>query len=417
MAVAPLAPTSPLPTAPPIRAARAEAPTPPGPRRWRRALPWVAGLVAVLAIAGWFARVAMTPLTVQPAPVGTEVAEQVFGLGVVGADVQSGIGFKVAGVIAEIDANQGDRVRAGQVLARLDARDVAAQLDQARASVALARAALGKAEADVAAAEASYANAAAVAARRQALAKGGFASVEETETTRTAMRVAKANRLVAASEVATAQAGLAAARAQREYAEATLGNYTLRAPYDAWIVARGLNRGAMPVPGQAVFTVVDPRSIWVVAYIDERSAGRLHVGQSAALTLRSEPGRSFAGHVARIEMQSDSVNEERVVDIAFDRLPADIHLAEQAYATITTGALARATLVPQTAIAGLDGDSGTVWTLERGKLARRRVTFGPQLLDGRMPVLAGLTDGAAVVLPRGGMQVGRAARLAPGAGR
>ncbi len=331
MAVAPLAPATPLPTAPPTVAPRAQGAAPPGRPRRGRLLVWAAVFLLVLAAAGWLWRTAVTPPTVQLAPVGTRVAEQVYGLGTVGADVQSSVGFKIAGVINEIDANEGDRVTAGTVLARLDARDIAAQVEQARAGVLQARAAQGKAEADVASAQASRANAQAIATRRQTLAKHGFASVEEAQTNLTALQVATANLQVARSEVNTAEAGVAAARAQQDYAEATLANATLRAPYDAWVAARMLNLGAMPVPGQGVFALVDPRTIWVVAYVDERTAGRLKVGQPAEIVLRSEPGRRFAGHVARIEIQSDAVNEERLVDIAFDHLPPNIHLAEQAY--------------------------------------------------------------------------------------
>ena len=412
MAVAPLAPTTPLPAAPPAVATRPQGTTPPGPPRWRRLLLWGAALLLVLAAAGWLWRAATAQLTVRLAPVGSGVAEQVYGLGTVGADVQSSVGFKIAGVINEIDANEGDHVKAGTVLARLDARDIAAQVEQARAGVLQARAAVGKAEADVTSAQASRANAEAMAARRQTLVKHGFASVEETQTNATALHVATANLAVAQSEVTTAEAGVAAARAQQDYAEATLANATLRAPYDAWVVARTLNLGAMPVPGQGVFTLVDPRTIWVVAYVDERLAGRLRVGQPAEIVLRSAPGRRFPGHVARIEIASDAVNEERLVDVAFDRLPPDIHLAEQAYVHVTTGVLPRAVLVPETAVIGLAEDGGTVWTLEHGRLAQRRVSLGPQLLDGRLPVLSGLPDGAEAVLPQAGLRVGRAAVVA-----
>jgi len=247
--------------------------------------------------------------------------------------------------------------------------------------------------------------------------KHGFASAEEAQTNLTNLQVATANLEVARSEVATAEAGVAAALAQQDYAEATLANATLRAPYAAWVVARTLNLGAMPVPGQGVFTLVDPRTIWVVAYVDERTAGRLSVGQQAEIVLRSEPGRRFPGHVARIEIQSDAVNEERLVDIAFDRLPPEIHLAEQAYAYITTGTLARAVLVPETAVTGLAENRGTIWTLEHGRLAQRRVSLGPQLLDGRFPILSGLPAGAGVVLPQAGLRAGRAAVAAKDAAR
>ena len=122
-------------------------------------------------------------MTVEVASVSTDVPVQVFGLGTVGARVQSNVGFKVAGVLVALDADFGDRVAAGSVLARLDARDVAAQLGQANAGVLQARASLVKAHADVTAAEANRANAAAVARRRSELAKSGHASVEEAQTT------------------------------------------------------------------------------------------------------------------------------------------------------------------------------------------------------------------------------------------
>ncbi len=373
-------------------------------------------LIAGLGALGW--RMFVRPVTVEVAGVGTNVPLQVFGLGTVGADVQSGVGFKVSGVLARIAANEGDHVKAGQVLAQLDARDVAAQVAQARAGVRQARAAIDKATADIAAGQASLTNAEAVAARRATLVKHGFASVEETQTDHAAEQVATANLAVARAELETAQAGLASALAQQQYEEATLANYTLRAPYDAWVVARNLNLGAMPVPGQAVFTLVDPHTIWVLAYVDERLAGRLHIGEPAEITLRSEPGKRFAGHIARIEIQSDAVNEERLVDVAFDHVPGDIHLVEQAEVTITTGTLARAVLVPQSAASDFVGDPsqgghGSVWTVEHGKLARSTVAFGPQLLDGSLPLVSGLPRGARVVVsPLTGLRAGRAASVA-----
>ncbi|HQT37875.1 MAG TPA: efflux RND transporter periplasmic adaptor subunit [Acidocella sp.] len=354
-------------------------------------------------------------VTVEVAPAQTNVAEQVFGLGTIGADVQSAVGFKVAGVINEINANEGDHVKAGQVLARLDARDIAAQVAIAEVGVQQARAAIDKGDADMANAAASLANAKAIAARRQTLVKEGFASVEETQTLVTAQRVAEANLNVARVEVETARSGLAGALAQEAFEQATLDNYTLRAPYDSWVLARNLNLGAMPVPGQTVFTLVDPRTIWVVGYVDERLAGRLRVGQKAEITLRSEQGRRYPGHVARIEIQSDPVNEERLVDVAFDSLPPNIHLAEQAEVYITTGVLAQAVKVPQSAVAGLANDQGTVWTVEDGRLHQRKVSFGSEFLDGTLPVVGGLPEGAKVVtVPTNGLRAGRAVVVASG---
>jgi HlyD family secretion protein len=182
----------------------------------------------------------------------------------------------------------------------------------------------------------------------------------------------------------------------------------LRAPYDALVVSRNLQLGSMLVPGQSVFNLVDPQTIWVVGYVDERLAGSLQLGQQADIVLRSRPGERL--------IQSDAVNEERLVEVAFDRIPSDIHLAEQAEVFITTGVLAHTVTGPPTAVSGLADGRGTVWTPEHGQLAQRRVSFGPELLDGRLPIVAGLADGAQVVLaPQAGLRIGRAAHVTQGA--
>ena len=384
-----------------------------GPRR-ARVLIYTVPVVLALALAGSLAwSTYLSPVTVTTAQVATDVPEQVFGLGTVGARVQSNVGFKVTGVLTRLEADQGDRVAAGQELARLGAKDVTAQVLKARAGVALARASLDKAKADLASADVSLGNAKAIAARRAALVKKGYATQEETQTTDAAARVAAATLVSTRAAVAVAQAALESADAEQAVQEATLAKYRIHAPYDAWVVSRNLELGSAVNPGQTVFTLVETGTVWALAYVDERLAGRLAVGQPAEIRLRSNPAVAISGHVARIEIQSDAVNEERLVDVAFDQLPNNIHLAEQAEAIITSGSLPHAVLVPATAVSDLKDGHGTVWTVEDGRLARRTVTFGRQLLDGRLPIADGLPAGAAVVAkPVRGLRDGRAARIA-----
>ena len=385
------------------------------PPSWRKALLLTAIVLALVAVAFWTWSNFLRPIDVQTALEQTDVRQQVFGLGTIGARVASSVGFKVAGVLVDLKADHGDHVRAGAIIARLDARDVEAQLAVAKAGVSQAEANIAKAKADVESAQANLTNAQAVSARRAELARSGYASKEEAQTTGAAMRVAGANVDVAASEIGVARATLEAAQAQLAFNQATLDNYTLRVPYDALVVSRNLQLGSMPVPGQAVFNLVDPQTIWVVGYVDERLAGRIQLGQQADIVLRSRPGERLPGHVARIEIQSDAVNEERLVEVAFDNIPSDIHLAEQAEVFITTGVLPHAVTVPPTAVIGLGDGTGTVWTLEHGQLAQRRVSFGPELLDGRLPIVAGLPDGVQVVLaPQAGLRIGRSAKVAEG---
>jgi HlyD family secretion protein len=394
----------------------------PAPYRRRRVVAVLVTVAAIAGIAFWLWSAVFSPVTVPTAGIQPNVLEQVFGLGVVGARIQSNIGFKVPGVLAALKADQGDRVQAGQVLAQLDARDIEAQLAVLRAAVAQARANIEKARADVASTTASLVNAKAVSRRRTTLYQEGVETQETAEVNEAAMHVAAANLAVAQSEVMVAQAALQAAQAQVDSEQAMLDYYTLYAPYDAWIVSRNLELGSMPNPGQSVFTLVATRTIWVQGYVDERLAGRLRVGQPAEIILRSNLAAHIAGHVERIEIQSDPVNEERLVDVGFDEIPKDIHLAEQAEVLITTAILAHAVAVEPKAINGfaeplsdLDrrgNPRGWVWTVENGRLARRQVTFGPELLDGRLPIVGGLPPGAAVVAaPVRGLRVGRAAEF------
>ena len=178
------------------------------PHRGRHIAWAFAAVVAVAVVAFLSGSAFFSPVTVSVAPMLSNVRQQVFGLGTVGARIPSNVGFKVAGVLAALDADQGDRVRAGQVVARLDARDIEAQVAVAKAAVAQARANLEKAKADVESATANLNNARAIAGRRQDLVARGFKSVEEAQTTDALARVAAGN-------LAAAQAGVVVAEADR----------------------------------------------------------------------------------------------------------------------------------------------------------------------------------------------------------
>jgi len=398
--------------------ARERAPVRPRHARYVMLAGSILVLVGFAGVLGWWEH--FRPLTVTAAPVETNVRVEVFGLGTIGARVQSNVTFKVPGVLDRLYADQGDRVSAGQILAKIDASDIEAQVAVAAAGVRQARANLEKARADVASASANLANAKAMAVRGAALVKQNSIASEDAESREASARVAAANLSSAQSLVGVAEAALQSAEAQEVFQKATLAFYSLRAPYDAWVASRNLEVGSGVNPGnttQSVFTLVAADTVWAVGYIDERLAGRLSVGQRADIVLRSQPNTRIPGHVARIEVQSDAVNQERIVDVAFEQIPESIHLGEQAYVYVTGRTLERAVLVQPSNVTGFEGSKdsggrGSVWTLEGARIARRQVSFGPELLDGRLPIVQGLPEDAAVVAVASGLRVGRAARIA-----
>jgi len=377
-------------------------------------LSWATPIVLAVAVVGFgFWKVWISPVAVQVAHGERDVAAQVFGLGTVEARITSQVGFKISGVLVDLRADVGERVGKDAVLARLDDREQHAQVARAAAAVEQAAANLQKAAAGVEKAKANYANAKAINARRQKLVESNIASVETAQTAQAAQEAALADMDLANSDVLVAKAAISDARAQLQQQTVALAFHTLVAPYDAMVTARLKELGSALNAGQPVFTLIDPKTIWVLAYIDESKAGDIKVGEPAAIVLRSHANRRLAGRVARIEPESDRVNEERRVEVAFDHIPAYANIGEQAEVYITTVRLAQALLVPEAAIIGLSKNHGTVWTVENGTLQRREVTLGHRLLDGRYEITGGVpTDAKVVTQLASGLSVGRAATIA-----
>jgi HlyD family secretion protein len=378
----------------------------------KRIVALAVGLVVVVALlaVGWMAFV--RPVGVEVAGPARDVAVQVFGLGTVEARITSKVGFKVAGVLTDLRADVGDRVSKGAVLARLDDREQRAQVARSKAAVEQAEANLQKANASVQKAQANYENAKRISERRQALVQSKSASIETAETAQAVRDAALGDLKLAKSDVAVANAAISDAKAQEQQQEVILDFLTLTAPYDAMVTTRLKDLGAALAASEPVFTLVDPKTIWVLAFIDESKAGEIKVGEPAEIVLRSHPHQRLAGKVARIEPESDRVNEERRIEVAFGRIPANANLGEQAEVYITIVRLPQALLVPEAAIIGLAKSGGTVWTVEDGHLQQHAVTLGHRLLDGRYETTSGVPAGAKVVTQlRSGMRIGRAAKI------
>lgn len=368
---------------------------------------------AALAAGGWW-YATQRPLPVPVAAVQTDVPVTVFGLGAVEARVLSRVGFEVPGTLIEVLADHGDRVAAGAPLASLASASQEARVARAEAAMLSAEAAVQRAEAQRERAEALLAQRQATARRRRELASRGVGSPESAELAETEAVAAQADLAVNRADAAVAQALQAEARANLQAERTTLDKHTLRAPFEAVVIARAREPGAALNPGEAVFTLVAPDSLWALAYVEEGRAGDIALGQPAMVTLRSRPGRPVAARVVRIGLEADRVTEERRVYVRCIACPEMPVIGEQAEVVIETGRLPRARLVPENAIHGFDGATGTVWVLENGRLAQRHVRFAARLMDGRAAITDSLPEDLPVAIRTGpGFAPGRAAHAAP----
>jgi len=369
--------------------------------------------IAVVAIGGlaawWFAT--QRPLQVPVAAFAQDVPVTVFGLGAIEARVLARIGFEVPGTLVEVLADHGDRVAAGTVLATLNAASQHARVARAEAAMLSAEAAVARAEAQRERAEAQLVQKRSTAQRRRDLASRGAGSVEAAELADTDATSAQADVGVNRADAAVARAAQAEAQANLQAERTTLAKHVLVAPFDALVIARTREPGSALNPGEAVFTLIVPDSVWALAYVDEGRAGDIALGQPARVTLRSRPGNPMPAEVVRIGLEADRVTEERRVYVRCRTCPITPVIGEQAEVLIETGRLARARLIPETAVHGFDGVRGTVWTVENGHLARREVRFAARLVDARLAITDGLPDDVPVAVTSGsGFAVGRSAQ-------
>ncbi|MEZ5685904.1 MAG: efflux RND transporter periplasmic adaptor subunit [Paracoccaceae bacterium] len=377
---------------------------------------WIyAALLGAGIAAGAFA-LSHRPLSVSVIAPETDVLLRLYGLGTVEARVLSKAGFGLAGTLEALLADAGDTVSAGQALARLHSAEQEARVARAEQAVLAAEAARAKAEAAIPRAEAVLAQSEAANRRQQELAKTDTISAQKAEEAQRDLDVATADLAIARADVAVLQAQLEDARASLRLEQALLQKYTLSAPYDARIVTRHAEAGAAVKSGDTVFTLIDPGSIWIQAYIDEERAGQIALEQSGQIRLRSHPQETFSGQVVRIGLESDRVNEERKIWLHCTDCPAEMYLGEQAEVRVLTGRRDRALMVPQIAIRGFDGQSGRVWIVKDGKLDEATLSFGAGDDRGRVEVVNGLPDGAKIVSnPPKNAEIGRAVRVETGA--
>lgn len=343
----------------------------------------------------WYAKRA---ITVSVAEMERNVAVRVFGLGTVEARVISKVGFEVGAALVELHADQGDLVKKGDVLARLHPAEQEAKVAVAQASVKSAEAGLAKAGSALERAQVVFVQKQSTNRRQKELAKSDVISNQVAEEAQRDEEVAAADAAVARSEVDVVRMQLDGAKAQLQFEDTLLAHHVLTAPFDALVVDRLQELGAVIRAGDPIFTLVAPETVWARAHVDESRAGMIEIGQPADVRLRSLPQRIFKARVARIDIEGDRVSEERRVYVKCEQCPATFHLGEQAEVFITVAVLDKGLLVPENDVRSFDGTKGEVWTVENGRLARRMLTFRYRTMDSRLEVAGGLPDGAKVAL-------------------
>ena len=285
-------------------------------RRRRRWIVLVIVALLVVAAAAWFL-LQPRAATVQTTPIVTTHPSQQFvvlnATGYVVAQRKAAISSKATGRLEWLGVAEGSRVKEGDVIARIDNRDVVAQAQSAQAAVRAAQAMVRQAEVERENAQVEY-------RRNQELVEKNFIS-------RSALDTSKARLDRAAAGVASAQANLNAAVANGRNAQVAVDYTEIRAPFDGVILSKSANVGDLVTPFSnatdskgAVVSMADMSTLEVEADVSESSLAKVHVGQPAEIVLDALPDIRFRGHISRMVPTVDRAKATVMTKVKFDEI-------------------------------------------------------------------------------------------------
>ncbi|UGB39588.1 efflux RND transporter periplasmic adaptor subunit [Frateuria soli] len=341
----------------------------PRPARRRHALAWLAGSVLVpglIALAAWW----MLPprVSVVHAHRGTAI-EAVYATGTVEPTVMLPIAARITARLVELDVDEGDRVRAGQQLARLEDTDLASNLAQLRSQEAFA--------------QSEYRRYAALLPRG----------------------------VIARTQYDKARADWLAARSAAERAAAELRYARLLAPTGGTVIRRDGEIGQLMTPGAALFWLAVDSPPRVTTDVDEEDIARVVPGQAVLIRADAFPGRVFQGRVRSITPKGDPTGRSYRVRIAIDG-DTPLRVGMTAEVNIIVRRHDHALLLPDSALA-----ADRVWVASGGRLQSRRVDVGIRG-ERQVEIAAGVSEGDAVVaMPAAGLREGARVRVADGGAR
>lgn len=289
-----------------------------------------------------------------PAEVGS-LAREVNVSGVVEPIRSIGVNSQVSGALVSVQVEEGARVGRGQVLARLDDREIAAQERSAEAEFAVRQAAYERAQ-----------------------------------------RL-RENQVITLTEYERDRAAYAAARAQLEQLRARRGYTVIRAPADGVITEKQVETGDVVGPQTRLFTVGDLSTMVVRVAVSELDVVDLAPGHRVRVQLDAFPGRELSGTVRRIFPSADPGTRLVPVEVALG--PESAGGARPGFlarVSFSLGAKENVLLVPARALTGGNG-SQNVFVVEEGVATRRSVETG-LTSQGQVEVVSGVREGEAVVV-------------------
>ncbi|WP_300443096.1 efflux RND transporter periplasmic adaptor subunit [Zoogloea sp.] len=359
---------------------------------------WLIGGLAVLVLGGSAIFAGLrAPVGVETVTVGQAWPYQgltvLNATGYVVAQRKAAIASKATGRLEWLGVREGSVVKAGELIARLEQRDVAAQLQQAAANVGVAQANVGQVQAELRDAELAFGRARDLRARN-------FVAQAQVDQ-------AEARMVKARAAVVSARAAERASEAARQAAQVAVAQTEIRAPFDGVVLTKHANVGdlitnfsAAADSKGAVVSMADMSTLEVEADVSESSLSKIKPGQPCEIQLDAFPELRFRGEVSRLVPTVDRAKASVLTKIRF--IDPDPRVLPEMSAKIAflSEALDAARRQPRVAVHGeavvAEGGASAVFRVENGVAKRVSVTPGPKI--GDLVELSGVAPGDTLVL-------------------
>ncbi|HSB10584.1 MAG TPA: efflux RND transporter periplasmic adaptor subunit [Blastocatellia bacterium] len=344
--------------------------------------------------------------------------------GYVVADRKAAVSPKISGRLEYLGVDTGSRVKPGQIIARLEHRDLDAQLSDAKSSLANYQAARSQAEAELeqsravlAQAQANRQKSSLELDRQTRLLESGVTSKADFDNATAQSRVDEGLVRAAEAQIRASQAKIESSSSQIKSAEARVRvieaqiEYTnIRSPFEGLVISKDAEVGETVAPAiyggattrGSVVTIVDPNSLEVEADINESSIGKITPGLQAEVTLDALPGEKLAAEVRKVVPTADRQKATVKVKVHFKEIDPRILPDMNAKATFMQrpepGAMPEGSrvTVPKTAVQQRDGKS-VVFVVNDGRVVLQTVTTGAEMGD-RLEIKQGLAGGETVIV-------------------
>jgi HlyD family secretion protein len=251
---------------------------------------------------------------------------------------------KVNGRLQTVHVKLGDTVRRGEVIAKVEDQEIQQQVRQAEASFEVSKATIRQREADLKLAKSNL-------DRNKSLLDRQLLPQQTYEDT-------DARYQAALAQLDLAQAQFQQASSRLDELKITLGNTTISSPVDGFVGKRFLDPGSFVGTNSPVASVVDIRTVRLVANLVEKDARRVSAGTPAVVEVDAFPGESFRGSVSRVAPVFDPATRTAEMEIEVPNPGFRLKPGMYARVNLTVGTRTDALTIPRNAIVDLEGKTG-----------------------------------------------------------